>query len=380
MRKQQPINIKRLQAVAAERGGQCLSEEYQGVRVKHRWRCREGHTWEVAPFGILYNGQWCRQCKTDREKKEKPRFVDYERRRAAIPTAFARKSSPMPPAKYIPGGKRKWKHGDIHPETGKVFWSYDLSPPLKDGSRPVMERWLSPEAFEHRRMRKLLRQRQSKRDNRPPEHLRTLKQGDVHPTAGKVFWAYDRTHKNGEYWLSPESFARMHSAGRKNKKQEHRQSKRRETERARIKHDTLFKLTKRLRTQIRNALRTYASDAGRSYLLKTLGCSLEELKIHLEKQFSEGMTWANHGRGANAWHIDHIVPLASASTREEVLHLCHYTNLQPLWERDNILKGAIGPDGKNYGCKPYQKAWRKKALEDKATSSAVSPYPPRSLS
>ena len=67
-----------------------------------------------------------------------------------------------------------------------------------------------------------------------------------------------------------------------------------------------------------------------------LGCTFEELAQHLEKQFQEGMTLANHGE----WHIDHIIPLASAKTKKQVEKLCHYTNLQPLWAVDNMKKGA----------------------------------------
>jgi hypothetical protein len=48
------------------------------------------------------------------------------------------------------------------------------------------------------------------------------------------------------------------------------------------------------------------------------------------------MSWDNYGE----WHIDHIIPLASADTEEEVLKLYHYTNLQPLWAIDNIRKGS----------------------------------------
>ena len=70
-----------------------------------------------------------------------------------------------------------------------------------------------------------------------------------------------------------------------------------------------------------------------------LGCSYSELAAHLEQQFRSGMTWDNRGE----WHIDHIVPLASAQTEEEVLSLCHYTNLQPLWAAENLSKGARLP-------------------------------------
>lgn len=67
-----------------------------------------------------------------------------------------------------------------------------------------------------------------------------------------------------------------------------------------------------------------------------LGCSFEEVKNHLEKQFKDGMTWEN--RGVYGWHVDHIIPLSSAKTEEDAIKLCHYTNLQPLWWRENIIK------------------------------------------
>jgi len=65
-----------------------------------------------------------------------------------------------------------------------------------------------------------------------------------------------------------------------------------------------------------------------------LGCSWEVAHKHLERQFTEGMTWGNHGE----WHIDHIIPLSIATNKEELERLCHYTNLQPLWAFDNISK------------------------------------------
>jgi hypothetical protein len=67
---------------------------------------------------------------------------------------------------------------------------------------------------------------------------------------------------------------------------------------------------------------------------KMLGCSYENFLQHLESLFSEGMNWHNQGK----WHIDHIIPLASAKNEEELIKLCHYTNLQPLWAKDNLSK------------------------------------------
>ena len=71
-----------------------------------------------------------------------------------------------------------------------------------------------------------------------------------------------------------------------------------------------------------------------------IGCSISELKKHLEAQFQPGMTWEN--RGNTGWHIDHIKPKSSfdLSDPEQQKACFHYTNLQPLWEADNLKKGA----------------------------------------
>jgi hypothetical protein len=69
-----------------------------------------------------------------------------------------------------------------------------------------------------------------------------------------------------------------------------------------------------------------------------VGCTPEFLKEHIEKQFKEGMSWDNYG--FYGWHIDHIIPLSSAKTDEELYKLCHYSNLQPLWANENLSKGS----------------------------------------
>ncbi len=74
--------------------------------------------------------------------------------------------------------------------------------------------------------------------------------------------------------------------------------------------------------------------------MKLIGCTIEELKQHLESQFIEDMTFDNYGY--YGWHIDHIKPcvLFDLSDPEQQKQCFHYTNLQPLWAKDNLSKGA----------------------------------------
>lgn len=83
---------------------------------------------------------------------------------------------------------------------------------------------------------------------------------------------------------------------------------------------------------------SYKNIRKKGSIFSILGCSLEDFVYHLQSQFKDGMNWSNHGR--NGWHIDHIIPLSSAKTEEEIYKLCHYTNLQPLWGKDNQKKGS----------------------------------------
>jgi hypothetical protein len=69
-------------------------------------------------------------------------------------------------------------------------------------------------------------------------------------------------------------------------------------------------------------------------IYKTLGCTQQELLQHLEKQFLKGMSWENR----KLWHIDHIIPMSSAKTLEDNYKLNHFTNLRPMWAKDNLSK------------------------------------------
>ena len=108
-------------------------------------------------------------------------------------------------------------------------------------------------------------------------------------------------------------------------------------EKARKKIDPAFKLSKTLRSRLGSALRNQSAKKRNTTFILT-GCSMNFLKGYLEGKFTEGMTWENHGE----WHIDHIKPCCSYNLEdeEEQKKCFHYTNLQPLWATDNLVKGG----------------------------------------
>lgn len=102
------------------------------------------------------------------------------------------------------------------------------------------------------------------------------------------------------------------------------------------KNDPIQRLQKVIRS---SGVRIFKGQVKSGSTTKYLGCSLEYLKVYLESKFKDGMTWDNHG--LYGWHLDHIKPVSSfnLSVESELRVLCHYTNLQPLWAKDNLSKG-----------------------------------------
>lgn len=107
----------------------------------------------------------------------------------------------------------------------------------------------------------------------------------------------------------------------------------------RYREDPVFAVEVRCRARILGAFRQKGyTKKSRTYDI--VGCSFEHLCQHLESQFKPGMRWDNRSE----WHIDHIVPLATAKTEDDVIRLCHYTNLQPLWAHENFAKSDKLPE------------------------------------
>jgi hypothetical protein len=109
-----------------------------------------------------------------------------------------------------------------------------------------------------------------------------------------------------------------------------------EKEKMRFKTNIQFRLIKNLRRRTCAVIRGRYKSAP---TLKLLGCSVDECKAYLESKFQPGMTWDNYG--LYGWHIDHIIPCDAfdLSDPQQQKKCFHYTNLQPLWWRDNLSKG-----------------------------------------
>jgi hypothetical protein len=107
----------------------------------------------------------------------------------------------------------------------------------------------------------------------------------------------------------------------------------------RRRNDPNFKLRSNLRSRMNIALRNTVKS---NTTMKLVGCSTEFLKGHLEAKFTKGMNWENYGE----WHVDHIIPCSYYDlTKPENQRECfHYTNLQPLWAKDNMDKRAQLPE------------------------------------
>lgn len=101
----------------------------------------------------------------------------------------------------------------------------------------------------------------------------------------------------------------------------------------RLRNNIQSRLASNLRSRLRAAIKNNQKVGS---AIKDLGCSIEYFKEYLENKFTNGMSWNRF----KEIHIDHILPLSKfdLTNREHFLKANHFTNLQPLWKMDNILK------------------------------------------
>lgn len=192
-----------------------------------------------------------------------------------------------------------------------------------------------------------------------------LKRGFIRED-GKIFWCYNPSCKNGEWWLEPEKFYQRINKIRLSSKPYKQRIKNKEVSfeskreklnsygkqyaknnRARIneyyrkkrKEDFFYKSNIGIRKSISRSFKKLGY-AKNSKTEKILGCSFENFKKHIENQFQPGMSWENRSE----WHLDHIMPVTMAKTHDELLRLNHYRNFRPMWASENIRKSNKTPE------------------------------------
>lgn len=196
--------------------------------------------------------------------------------------------------------------------------------------------------------------------------------GDPHPTTpGLFYWGKSSKGARGPLWMTAERLAearanqmrltkewqarnpdkvrlhgkRMRAKTKARRAETTRAWKKRNPERwkeIKYRHqknrrltDTLFVLICRMRARIRMALKATGWKKN-SRTFQMLGCTPDQLRAHIESQFKDGMSWDR----LREIHIDHKKPVCSARTKRELFRLFHFTNLQPLWAKDNQAKGS----------------------------------------
>ena len=155
-----------------------------------------------------------------------------------------------------------------------------------------------------------------------------------------------------KYTLSPEAKAKANRLSREyyyanrermiaaavewQKQNPERRKKSRQDAKDRLLATPVGKLSHGVSTLIRRSLEK-KGYRKKSRTREILGCDLDDFRSHIERQFLPGMSWKKVGPEI---HLDHIVPVSTAKTEEEVLQLNHFTNFRPMWAGDNIRKGA----------------------------------------
>lgn len=100
-----------------------------------------------------------------------------------------------------------------------------------------------------------------------------------------------------------------------------------------------FRENNRISCNLRYRISDLCRGIGRPKSKDLLGCSWEEFESYISRLFLPGMSWRNYG--LHGWHIDHIKPCSSfnLSDPKQIQECFHYSNLQPMWAKDNLSKG-----------------------------------------
>jgi len=146
---------------------------------------------------------------------------------------------------------------------------------------------------------------------------------------------YDKKYKD-KYKKNIEEYAKNYRNNNKEYYKEYAKKYNNIYQKNKKQKDILYKIGSNIRTRISQTINGYSKSKS---TLQILGLNnFTEFKQHIESKFQNGMNWDNYGFGVNKWVVDHIIPISSALNEDEIYKLNYYTNLQPLWWRENIIK------------------------------------------
>ena len=153
-----------------------------------------------------------------------------------------------------------------------------------------------------------------------------------------------RNEKSRNYYKLNSSEMRKNSKKYYEENKEWLNKKDWERKKERISNDPILKLNRRMSSAINKTLKNRNTSKGNKSYLDLVDFTVEELAIHLEKHFTEGMSWDNYGNCEDCWHVDHIKPkklFDYKSPNDSSFKECwSLDNFQPLWKSDNLSKGA----------------------------------------
>lgn len=206
-------------------------------------------------------------------------------------------------------------------EDGRRFYSYLLRT-KKDGSKVYDELWLSDEAWDNKIASNVRWQNANKQRRSQTNRAWRQRNPERHKAHAKDWFC-----KNKEAALAYRKQWEIDNPDKVRAKFKRYDSKMRAT-------NPSYALKKAMRCRIYAALSGATKGGG---LYELIGCSLSDLRSHLETQFETGMNWENYG---TAWHVDHIVPLAWFDLSDPTMQkkAFSYRNLQPLFAEENCRK------------------------------------------
>jgi hypothetical protein len=257
---------------------------------------------------------------------------------------------------------KKYNRGDVRKSDCKLFWSY-LRYKIADGSIRKKDYWVTKDHYDdlNKRAAKSRSKPESREyqrkyskewEKRNKEHIKSRKAAhrkkpEVRERLREYFREYRRRPENKEkiiFWRNkhkrdPESMKKKINrdiAYYSNPEVRERiAQKRRIRENSKRRTDPEFLIKHRTSCRIRKALRRVNAYKS-TRTVDLIGCSYSFLKEHIEKQFKDGMAWNK----LNSFHIDHIRPLSSfdLTDPDQLKAAFHWTNLQPLYPKENMYK------------------------------------------